>query len=205
MKKFLCSLAIFCAGYFSATAQKQINLELGGNIGYNFSTVNSKHSTNNDFRNSFNVGLVADYYFSNRWGIKMKLIYDQKGWDDGFLSFLAGSNTTNFHMNYLTVPLMANWHFGKTRNWYLNFGPYAGFLLNVKETALDTDIKQYFKSTDFGLAFGIGVKLPVSETAKINIEYDGQSGLSDIIKNNSGSSIRNIRGAFNVGLVFSID
>jgi len=65
--------------------------------------------------------------------------------------------------------------------------------------------KQYFKSTDFGLAYGIGVKLPVSETAKINIEYDGQSGLSDIIKNNSGTSIRNARGAFNVGIIFTVN
>lgn len=206
MKKLLFSLAILCAGYFSATAQEQPKFEFGGNVGYNYSTVTSTQATNSSFRSSFNVGLSADYYFSDRWSIKTKLIYDNKGWNDGFINFEGGPNTTtNFHLSYLTIPVMANWHFGRTRNWYLNFGPYAGFLLNAKETALSANIKQYFKSTDFGLAYGIGVKLPVSETAKINIEYDGQSGLSDIIKNNSGTSIRNARGAFNVGIIFTVN
>jgi len=48
--------------------------------------------------------------------LKGKLIYDQKGWDN---DVILDSNTgdyypTNYDVNYLTVPVMANWHFGKS-------------------------------------------------------------------------------------------
>jgi opacity protein-like surface antigen len=97
---------------------------------------------------------------------------------------------------------MANWHFGRKRNWYLNFGPYAGFLLNAEETVGGVDVKEAFNTTDFGLALGIGVKIPVSDKLKISIEYDGQAGLLDIFKDNNFGRIQNSRASLNVGLNF---
>ena len=99
---------------------------------------------------------------------------------------------------------MANWHFGKKRNWYLNFGPYAGFLLSAKDTEFNMDLKDFSKSVDAGLAFGIGVKIPVSSKIKILLEFDGQGGFTDIIENNQGDKIQNSRGSFNTGLVFGL-
>lgn len=99
---------------------------------------------------------------------------------------------------------MANWHFGSKRNWYLNFGPYAGFLLNAKEISMNTEVKEYFNSTDFGLALGVGVKIPVSDKLKIFLEYDGQGGVSEIFKDNQGDRVTGSRGSFNVGLNFTM-
>ena len=98
---------------------------------------------------------------------------------------------------------MANWHFGKTRKWYLNFGPYAGFLLSAKASQYTGSVKEAFNSVDGGLAYGIGVKLPVSEKAKFFIEFDGQAGVANVFKNSgSSSNIRNGRGSFNIGFNF---
>ena len=97
---------------------------------------------------------------------------------------------------------MANWHFGNKKNWYLNFGPYVGFLLDAKETQFDTDLKDYFNSTDFGLALGIGVKIPVSDKLKLFFEYEGQGGVSDIFKVNEFSRVTNSRSSLNIGLNF---
>jgi len=95
---------------------------------------------------------------------------------------------------------MANWHFGRTRDWYLHFGLYTGFLLNAKETAFNSNVKDGFNDTDFGLALGIGYKIPVSDKLKLIIEYDGQSGFKDIFKRNySGNLTTNTRGSINVG------
>ena len=99
---------------------------------------------------------------------------------------------------------MANWHFGKKRNWYLNFGPYAGYLAGAKATDISVDVKDYFHNIDFGLAAGIGTKIRLSENLKLLIEYDTQEGLIDIFKENSGSAIRNSRSSLNVGLNFMI-
>ena len=203
MKNLFISLLISFVFVSTTFAQKKGDVEMGFNLGYNSATV----STNNQNSNAsvgVNLGFSSDYYFNNRWSIKGKLIYDQKGWTNGFIQDI---NTrikyrTNFNLNYLTIPIMANWHFGRTKDWYLHFGFYTGFLLNVKETAYNTDVKDGFNSTDFGLVLGVGYKFSVSDKLKLIIEYDGQSGLKDVFKLNSGSMITNSRGSLNVGFNF---
>ncbi|AWA30503.1 hypothetical protein HYN48_10605 [Flavobacterium magnum] len=204
MKNFLLSAVIFCGLTTVASAQAKGDFEMAVGVGVNFSTVQDAN-LQADTGTGFNFSVGGDYYFSDRWSLKAKLYYDQKGWDGGFFTDANGDTfPADYNVNYLTVPVMANWHFGKKRNWYLNFGPYAGFLMSAKESSADTDVKDFFKSSDFGLALGIGVKIPVSDKMKIFIEYDEQAGLSDIAKNNDGSAIRNDRGSFNVGLNFML-
>lgn len=196
---------ILALGFIPASsAQDKGDVEFGVNIGYNSSTVQvSKSFFQPDSGQGLNVGFSADYYFSDRWSIKGKLIYDQKGWDNGsFEDVNENYYATDFNLNYLTVPVMANWHFGSKRNWYLNFGPYVGFLMSAEETARGVDIKETFNSTDFGLALGIGVKIPVSDKLKISIEYEGQGGGSDIFKENKNYRVSNSRSSLNVGLNF---
>ena len=206
MKKIFTTIIIVLGAYAASFAQQtKGDVELGINGGYNSSTVTNSNYTNTSYRSSFNFAVTADFYFSNRWSIKGKAIYDQKGWNDGLVIEKNGVGIiSNYHLNYLTVPVMANWHFGKTRNWYLNFGPYVGFLTDAKETTGGTDLKPYINSTDFGLALGIGVKIPLSDKVKLALEYDGQGGISDISKGTGGSDIRNVRGSLNVGFNFAL-
>ncbi len=208
MKKLL--LLVTGLGLFTATvAQEKGDFEVGGNIGVNFSNI--VVSGNNiddqaDSKTGFNIGATGEYYFSDRWGLKAKLIYDQKGWADSFAQNQETGNVVRGDMkvDYLTIPVMANWHFGKQRNWYLNFGFYGAFLLKAEVEGVDTS--EGFNNSDFGLALGIGVKFPVSDNAKLFIEYDGQSGFSNIAGGESDSSItlRNGRSAFNIGVLFDL-
>lgn len=203
MKKLL-SIAILALGFVSISlAQNKGNVEFGVHIGYNNSTVTVSNSfLQADNGIGFNAGFAADYYFSDRWSIKGKLIYDQKGWDNGTFANGNEQYITNYNLNYLTVPVLANWHFGSKRNWYLNFGPYAGFLLSAEETAGGINVKEAFNRNDFGLALGIGVKIPVSDKLKISLEYEGQGGYSNIFKESDGSRVQNSRTSFNVGVNF---
>lgn len=208
MKKILTTLLILSGIYSVAFAQTKNIIEFGANIGYNEASVSySGSNQNTDYTSGFNLGVSADYYFSNRWSIKGKLIYDQKGWGNGFLTLNDGTtvNGVNFHLNYLTIPIMANWHFGRTRNWYLNFGPYIGFLMDAQESSNSgLPIKDAFNTTDFGLAFGIGVKFPISDKVKLFIEGDGQSGVTSIFKYSGGQTVQNARSSINIGLLFPI-
>lgn len=202
MKKFI-TVALVAIGFVnSVNAQGKRNVEFGLNVGVNFSNIsNSEDSAESS--TGFNVGGSMDFYFSDRWSIKGKLIYDRKGWDDDFISDQSGNLVrTDINVDYLTIPVMANWHFGAKRNWYLHFGPYAGILLSAKETRFDTSVDQYLNSSDFGLAFGIGVKVPVSDKIKVFFEYDGQSGFSDVFDYPDAVSAKNSRSAINVGLHF---
>lgn len=187
----------------ASNAQEKGDVEFGINVGYNSSTVTVSNSIfQPDSGNGVNFGLAADYFFSEEWSIKGKLIYDQKGWNNGSFENEVVFYRTNYNLNYLTIPVMANWHFGRTSNWNLNFGPYAGFLLNAKETTGGLDVTEGFNDNDFGLAFGIGVKIPVSDKLKINLEYEGQAGFSDVFAETANYQIQNVRGAFNVGVNF---
>ncbi|AWI26569.1 porin family protein [Flavobacterium pallidum] len=201
MKKLLITAIVFCGCTLGVLAQAKGDIELAFGTGVNFSTARTSENQA-DTKTGFNVSAGADFYFSDRWSIKAKLYYDQKGWNNGYITDGSNYLITDFRLNYLTVPVMANWHFGKKRNWYLNFGPYAGFLLKAEATNYDLDVKDYYKSNDFGLALGIGVKIPVSDKLKFFIEYDEQAGFSEILQDDFGNGISNDRGAFNIGLNF---
>lgn len=199
MKKLVFTV-IMSVGFVAASfAQDKGDVEFGVNIGYNVSNItNNDQRISSDSGNGLNVGVAADYFFSDRWSIKGKLIYDQKGWNNDNLGF----GVTDINLDYLTVPVMANWHFGSKRNWYLNFGPYVGFLMNAEDTRSKIDVKPLLNTTDFGLAFGIGVKIPVSDKLKVSLEYDGQSGLTSVFNNGGLGTVTGARSAFNVGLNF---
>jgi opacity protein-like surface antigen len=204
MKKVL-FIAVFVLGLNTVLfAQKKGDVEFGFNVGFNNSTV-SNSDVSADTAYGLNVGGSVDYYFSDRWSIKGKLIYDQKGWDNGFIEDSSGSSfATDYNINYLTVPVMANWHFGSKRNWFLEFGPYMGFLLNAEEVRFGTDVTDSFNSTDFGLALGIGVKIPLSDKLKLFFEYEGQGGMADIFKQNEFARVTNSRSSLNIGLNFML-
>ena len=204
MKKILTTLIIIMAAFTTTTfaQQQKGDVEFGIHVGYGGSNVSSSNLVNSSISSAFNAGIATDFYFSNRWSLKTKLIFDQKGWGSGFLATVDDQFITDFRLNYITLPIMANWHFGKKRNWYLNFGPYVGYLAGAKATDVSTDVKDYFHNTDFGLAAGIGTKIRLSNNLKLLIEYDDQEGLIDIFKVNSGSAVRNSRASINVGLNF---
>jgi hypothetical protein len=207
MKKIFTALLIFTGFYTASFAQKINKVEFGANVGYNGSYIQQTGTiSNSDGVSGFNLGVSAEYYFSDRWSIKGKVIYDQKGWGNGFLDFPDGTTLegVNFQLNYITVPVMANWHFGRTRNWYLHFGPYAGFLTSAKENSTGTDVKAAFNSTDFGLDLGIGIKIPVSDNTKIFFEYDGQGGVSNVFNSGGGPTFQNTRESINIGVLFSM-
>jgi opacity protein-like surface antigen len=166
-------------------SQKKGDVEFGLNIGLNNSAA-SDAETDFDPGYGYNLGGSMDYYFSTDWSIKAKLIYDQKGWNNDFIEDVNTGTVypTDVNLNYLTVPVMAGWHFGNKRNWYLNFGLYMGVLLDAKETQFDSDISEYFNKNDMGLALGIGVKIPVSNKLKVFFEFDGQGGFNDVFENN---------------------
>jgi hypothetical protein len=203
MKKIIL-VALIAIGIVSKlSAQKKGDTEFGINIGFNNSTVSDSNDT---FDNStgLNVGGSVDYYFSRDWSLKVKMIYDQKGWDNDVILNLDNGQyyATDYNLDYLTIPIMANWHFGDNREWYLNFGPYFGFFLSAKDTQFNSDVKKFFNTNDFGLAAGVGVKIPVSNKLKFFVELEGQGGFTDINKESGYPSLTNSRGSLNVGFNF---
>ncbi len=203
MKKTILVALIALGISSNLSGQKKGDVEFVVNVGFNNSAV-SDTEYSYDSSTGLNVGGSFDYYFSSVWSLKVKMIYDQKGWDNDVILNLDDGQyyPTDYNLDYLTVPIMANWHLGNRREWYINFGPYVGFLLSAKDTQFDADVKKFFNTNDFGLAAGVGVKIPVSNRLKFFIELEGQGGFTDINKESGYPSLTNSRGSLNVGLNF---
>src|ERR1700740_3361518 len=128
MQKFFTTLLVaLCFGTAAFSQKRAGDVEVGVNVGLNLATVSADQYTNSDYHTGFNAGVSLDYFFSQAWSIKVKAVYDQKGWKNGFMdNGNSQSYTTDYKLDYITIPVMANWHFGRTRNWFLDFGPYVG-------------------------------------------------------------------------------
>ena len=200
MRKLLLLAFVMLSTIITNAQNEKGDITIAPQIGYNFSTY---YVENIDFNNrsAFTAGVIGEYYFNDRWSLRTGLIYDAKGAEDRF------GNTDK--LNYVSIPLNANWHFGKKRNWYLNFGPAISFLTNAETEFANgstVDIKDAIKSTDFGLALGIGYKFAVSENIELYIDYQGMGGFSGITEDNVQvpATYRNSRSSFNVGGVFKL-
>ncbi|UMY65230.1 MULTISPECIES: porin family protein [unclassified Flavobacterium] len=199
MKRFLFSLVV-AAVASSVSAQGKGKLELGLQLGGNQSTV-SNNNYSEDPSYSFNVGASAEYYFSNEWGLKVRAIYDRKGFDEGYYRWVDDNiYLADFNLDYLTIPVTAVWHFGDDNAWFLDFGLYYATLLRGRETSHDADLKDDFRTSDAGVAFGIGYKFPVSDRLRMFVQLDGQGGFTDIYKGEG--DVQTSRLALNVGCNF---
>lgn len=199
MKKLLLVAAFAVFGLLNLNAQSdQGDFTIAPQVGLNLSNYTSSENLNNKIRIAFNAGVIAEYYFSDRWSLRSGLLYDSKG-----TKVTSSGEDYIDKLNYLALPIHANWHFGSNRNWFLNFGPTLGFLLSAKADVPggEIDIKDELDSTfDAGLGVGIGYKFDVSDNTQLYLQYQGYNGFINVM--DLDFSLLNATSAFNVGVIF---
>lgn len=199
MKKLLLAVSLLILTFGYSQKREKGAIELTPQIGYASSTFYSNNSSSYNSRNGAAFGVGADYFFNDRWSLKSGLLYQPMGAD-----FYGGEDK----INYLTIPVNANWHFGSTRKWYMNFGPSLGFVLSAKETVTnqgEQDIKDLVSTTQLGFNFGIGYKIFINEKVSISIDYQGMTGLNPVNEDTSYRKLRHSYGSFNIGGVIKLD
>ncbi len=107
--------------------------------------------------------------------IQPELLYSQKGYKWSYY----GASVTE-HADYLEIPLLLKFSFGKIIVPSIYLGPSIGVLVSAKETyqSQSYDAKDLYNSNDFGLVFGAEVKTP----AKVSVEARYNLGLSKVYK-----------------------
>jgi len=198
-KLFLSGLLLFSIAFYAQKREKGA-IELTPKIGYASSNYYSDENINNSALSSVNFGADADFFFNDRWSLRSGLFYQMMGSKyRGYMGYNVGTIKEKLH--YITLPVNANWHFGSTRKWNLNFGPSFSFMTSAEMNG--EDIKDEANAFQLGLSYGIGYKIEVNEKFSILIDYQGITGLTDVPKD-APYTLKNVYSSFNVGAVIKL-
>nr|WP_281337398.1 outer membrane beta-barrel protein [Flavobacterium eburneipallidum] len=107
----------------------------------------------------------------------------------------------NFEVDYINFPINANWHFGSTRKWNLNFGITASFRTNNSER--QNILGAQIKNKQTGIDLGIGYKIEIRKNIGILLDYQGFSGLTNVDQDEI-YILKNKGGNLNIGAVIKL-
>lgn len=131
-----------------------------------------------DSRTGYLIGIYYTIMFSENVGLQPELFYNSVG---------SRSGSSSISINYASLPIFLRYNI--TNQFHLLGGPQIGYLIsadgqNTSPTGgTTTNIKDNINSIDLSGVFGIGVDL-----RKINLGLRYSIGLTNIIKNPTGSS-----------------
>ena len=145
-------------------------------------------------KNGISVGVHHNYYYSEKWSLRTRLGFDQKGGED-----ILGS-LPDRTFNYLTITVFPSWHFGRWKKWYISWGPYIGYLIS-EESGNIPPIDE-IQNIDWGHSFFIGYRIPISQDLTVFLEVGGQSGIASIDIDRLSRGIRTESTIFSAGFLF---
>lgn len=159
-----------------------------------------------DYRMGFAFGGFLGFNVSPMFTVQPEIMYVMKG-----AKYEYEGDKLTWKFDYLEIPVALKYNFATNGNVKPNLyaGPVLSILMSAKEKfeaeGMDgeEDIKDYLKSTDFGIFFGGGVTLQQGST---NIIFDVRYtlGMSDVPDTDEGEdvSIKNSTLNFLVGVGF---
>ncbi|TSJ40104.1 porin family protein [Fluviicola chungangensis] len=196
MKSTLIILSFLSIGITSVYAQSSNRYDWGIEGGPNFSTMIVK---NNPYVNPKPAifgsgGFIFQYNTKKILSFKTGFSFQQKGAQSENAIFTnaqgdyIGTGKSISTYDYITLPLLVKASFGKKVQFFVNAGPYGGFLLaqtdrwklsGYPDHVTKNDFK-YLKRWDFGFAGGIGVSIPIKEVWAISVEARNYSGILNL-------------------------
>ncbi|MBL7922817.1 MAG: PorT family protein [Bacteroidia bacterium] len=142
----------------------------------------------------FTGGPTVYYPFHKHFAVKSNLFFESKG-SGGILPLFdeagepLGIHETEVHYNYLTIPLLFDYYFGRRLKGNLTAGPYLGVMLNqnttyTKPVGGESIVEKgtaNFIPWDGGLVLGTGGRYTLSKRFTVSIEGRYNIGLTNIV------------------------
>jgi len=147
----------------------------------------------------FAVGLGTSYVINNRFKIVVKIIFERKGGrrNGDLETFDSTTQTRHIYkgaayeidrLNYLTIPIILDYSFGRKVPFHIGIGPYLSRLLKAQSSFGNSILNQKFVVTltdnyrkiDFGVTVSIGFEISLKKGYKVEISLVGTSGLINI-------------------------
>lgn len=188
MKKVLLGLGMLCGTF--AMAQK-FGVKAGGNL-----ASISEDDTKSKF--GFYAGAYMNAPLTAKLSIQPEVLYSLQGAKADYSGIDAKLNT-----GYINVPVMLQ--YALAEGFSVEAGPQFGFLTSAKMKATvsgqsgEVDVKDDMNSFDFGIGVGAAYNI----TPKLNINARYVAGITDMVKDNPGSAVRNNVFQFGLGYTFN--
>jgi len=198
MKKTL-FIALLASFAVNAQIREKGEIEIAPFIG--FSSSGYYGNTDVSYEPTYNVhfGISSDIFLNEKWSVRTGLEYQTMG-TDGTVNLYVGRQEFKEKLNYVAVPLHANVHLGKKRNWNINFGPTVAFL--VSATSEGKDVDEFIKPTHIAIGGGLGYKFHISTNFDVLLNYQQQFGVTSNFK--YGDFLSSSFGGLNVKAVFKL-
>jgi hypothetical protein len=164
MKKLFATILVFSCLSSTLFAQKMHNpvkhmftLGVLGGINIPKLTDNSDNPLSQGYGSRLGAafGLTSSYTLNKKFSLRADLLYSSEGGRrDGMQAFNEVASGTYWYaniknqsiLNYLEIPLLAKYSFStqKAFKFYIDLGPYFGYLLNAKQKISDGTGLVYF-------------------------------------------------------------
>jgi len=192
LQKLIVIVFILCSSLtFAQTNKFEVGLEMGPSL-VSFRG-NDILDNNNDLSFGFSSGLTFQYNFPKLISIRTNISFERKTLTTQYMVTDQYGNETGeitFHsyFDYLTIPILGRLTFGKKINFFVNAGPYIGYLIKQTDVVeafgefekTKTDNTDNYKRTDFGITTGLGARFPVKKKLYLSIEIRNNFGLTNI-------------------------
>ncbi len=184
LRTLILIVVLFCSSLlFGQTNKINVGLEIGPSLR---SLRGNDFLKNNEISFGFSGGLTFQYNFTKLLSLRTNISFERKGLTkkiqatDEFGKPI-GETTIQSNFDYLTIPLLARFTFGKKIHFFVNAGPFMGYLLKQKEVveAFEdyTDNTDDFKRLDFGITTGLGMSFPIQDKLLLTIEIRNNLGM----------------------------
>ena len=243
--KFLLSISMLCCTFFLCNAQTSLGLKAGICIPNLKGSNSAENPVANDWSSRLGpyFGVVASFKISEHFSLQPELNFSSQGGKKNGEQAIATAtlpgippgvilppylfvniNATAI-LNYLELPVLAsgNFRLSKKIDFFINAGPYIGYLLNAKtkskgssviytdeaETTplfptpvnldMTMDIKDDLKKINMGIQFGTGISYKLTK-GSVRLTGGGNLGLTNIQKDKSNGE--NKTGAATIAIAY---
>ena len=230
MRKTLLIFSLIAAFSLGVNAQER-RFRIGGKLGptFDWASSGSVYTENKGVRVGFNLGLVADYYFSENFAVssgvdldllRMKYQFMDRRFVEGFLNEVDVSVTRKLRSTVVEIPLKAKVRFDvmESLKGYVEAG--GGLGINCKDTAKDEyeyycveyegksfeDYTNYYRPLQFSMIFGVGAEYEINNNigafAQLSFHHSFSNAFALWKQKETGAVVRNNFIGIEVGIMY---
>lgn len=209
MKAKLIFLSLLAVMFLSTNVFSQgVKLRIGPEVGINIASLSQTPDFSYTTRTGLIVGANLDMGFGQYISVMpgLKFVMEGGGGSDG-----AGGSFA-VKLNYLQIPVMLKVTFPLTEvKPYLLAGPVLAINMSANQdntpqggTSTTTDVSNSVSGTDFDITFGGGVGFKVTPKVDLFVQFGYMLGLSNILKNNTATTLKNNGIQLTAGAMFGL-